>query len=457
MFRLNVFSLLSLLQLVKAQNQLETPCLSATDTYTMKLDMTSEIAYYTIEECGDRVNPTIAMIVGKTYNFVQEDRSNYYHPVGFAYLPDGAHDGVDELEPGIKPAGSSSTCDETMSCPAPMYFLNEKYLGKYSNLMMDGVPAPTEGLDDFGLDAYEPLFFHPIADWTDKGIFSVKLKFDVYDFEKDIFYFCHIHQFMSGRIKLLDEDRNQLQPFASDPPINYTYDMPGPFDKMCGTYGLDDFQLPNTQCYPTYTCNVPTDPDIKNFADCIDAMDCAMTVGMTTGASAGSKVALFINQMIPHHQNAINMAKALLKTGKVQCADLTEETDGCALEAILWEIIGNQSFQIQQMKGVADGGGYSVTDDCEIEFDGKQGPTNPPIENSGDGGGDDAGDEGGDGTGDDAGDEGGDGTGDDAGDNGGSSSSSSSSSDEEPMPKKGKKGKKGKMSFIGDGAGNFLD
>jgi hypothetical protein len=31
----------------------------------------------------------------------QSDPSNYYHPMGFAYYPDGAHDGKIELEPTV--------------------------------------------------------------------------------------------------------------------------------------------------------------------------------------------------------------------------------------------------------------------------------------------------------------------------------------------------------------------
>jgi len=484
MIRLNSFVLLGFAQLINAQNEMVTPCLSASNTYTMKLNLNAEIGYYTIEECGDEVNPTIGMIVGETYNFIQEDRSNYYHPVGFAYFADGAHDGVDELEPGIKPRGSSSNCDETLSCPAPMYFLDDEYLGKYSNIIMDGVPEPTEGEDDFGLDNYEPLFFHPIPDWSGMGTFNVKLRFDVDDFEKDIFYFCHIHQFMSGRIKLLDEDRMQKQPFASDPIIPYTYDAPSRFDQMCGTFGLGDFQLPNDQCYSTYTCNVPSDRAIQNFAGCIDAMDCAMTVGMTTAATAESKVGLFINQMIPHHQNAINMAKALLKTGNVNCEDLTEESDECAMEQILWEIIGNQSFQIQQMKGVAGENNLPVVDDCIVSFDGRSAIIPNNGGGGGDGGGDmgDGGGDGGDGAGDmgdgagdmgdGAGDMGdgagdmGDGAGDmgdgagDMGDGAGDMGDGAIDSDEEPpmMGKKGKKASKGrkKNSFVGDGAAGFF-
>ena len=93
-----------------------------------------ELGYYKFKECGDKTNPTLGMEVGKTYEFVQTDRSNYYHPLGFAYYPDGAHAEADELEPGIVPPGSTSTCGATMSCPAPMYFMDGNYQGAYSNI-----------------------------------------------------------------------------------------------------------------------------------------------------------------------------------------------------------------------------------------------------------------------------------------------------------------------------------
>ena len=48
---------------------------------------------------------------------------------------------------------------------------------------------------------------------------------------------------------------------------------------------------------------------------------------MTTGVQSKEAAVLFIHQMIPHHQNAVNMAKSLIKTGEVQCDDITNEDD----------------------------------------------------------------------------------------------------------------------------------
>jgi len=64
----------------------------------------SELGYYTFEgvdgDCGGP-NPTLGIEKGVTYRFIQEHSTNYYHPLGFAYLPDGGIDEEDELEPGV--------------------------------------------------------------------------------------------------------------------------------------------------------------------------------------------------------------------------------------------------------------------------------------------------------------------------------------------------------------------
>ena len=127
------------------------------------------------------------------------------------YEADGAHVGVDELEPCITRAAAddpAATCTETCSCPAPMYFSNGIYRGTYSNipeLTGESNGTTTIGEDDFGLDYVEPQFFWPLDAWEEAGGsegFAAYLKFDQV-IAQDIFYFCHIHSGMAGRIKLL--------------------------------------------------------------------------------------------------------------------------------------------------------------------------------------------------------------------------------------------------------------
>ena len=216
-----------------------------------------------------------------------------------------------------------------------MYFLGDRYLGKYSN--NPDVKNVTTGEDDFGLDIYEPLFFLSPGGWTALGTFSVKLRFDeAIQHPSDLFYFCHIHDFMGGRIKLTKN--GQLLNDANTPDlVGHDSEPPSDFDKQCGTFDLGRYTLPNPLCPSRFVCFQGDEPqEIRDFSRCIDAMNCHQLSGMTTGIKAQSPAALFIHQMIPHHQNAVNMAKALLKTGTLQCDDLSvEEVPDCMLEGKL--------------------------------------------------------------------------------------------------------------------------
>ena len=143
-----------------------------------------------MEECPGMSNPTIGIEINKTYTFSQGNISSYYHPMGFAYYADGAHDDKPELEPGVAPYGTNSSCAKTLTCPAPMYFKNGTYLGTYSN--NPEIAKITKGKDDFGLDQYEPRFYYSVPEWVGFGTFEVKLRFDNEDFIGDLFYFCHV-------------------------------------------------------------------------------------------------------------------------------------------------------------------------------------------------------------------------------------------------------------------------
>lgn len=262
----------------------------------------------------------------------------------------------------IVPPGSVSTCADSNSCPAPMYIKDGNYLGEYSN---NEDIAPVASSDNFGLDDYEPEFFLDPVTWASAGTYEVALKFDVNDFTDDIFYFCHIHQFMTGRIKFVDSNGDVLS-FTDSPVIDYEYDTPSAYDQTCGTHGLDAFQLPNSQCPEKFVCNKP-EGTVGAFAGCLESMNCAMTVGMTTNVHQDSAIALFNHQMIPHHQNAVNMCKSLMKTGEIDCADITNEDDvACIMASLCYEIINGQNFQIQTMRGILDELGYAGEDDCEV-------------------------------------------------------------------------------------------
>ncbi|CAN0269391.1 unnamed protein product, partial [Hapterophycus canaliculatus] len=136
---------------------------------------------------------------GQTYVFDQQEASNWYHPLGFAYYPDGAHEGVDELEEGI---GNDD---------APVYVIN----GEVSDL-----------------DTYEPQFFFPEETWLE-SVYTVELT--VTDVNvTEIFYFCHIHNGMSGRIYIVDAEGDTPAEAEIELYEPLEYDA---FDEECGTFG----------------------------------------------------------------------------------------------------------------------------------------------------------------------------------------------------------------------------
>jgi len=64
------------------------------------------------------------------------------------------------------------------------------------------------------------------------------------------------------------------------------------------------------------------------------------------------------------------MAKALLKTNKLNCDDLTNDEDpDCIFEAMALEIITGQNMQIQMMYDLLDSYRYPETDDCEVRLE----------------------------------------------------------------------------------------
>ncbi len=127
-----------------------------------------------------------------------------------------------------------------------------------------------------------------------------------FDYDGDLFYFCHIHRYFGGRIKLtrggaLVHPEN-LPALTTVPPPPSSYDM------ECGTFGLiaadgdetwphsmvGEFKTPQSECPQTFVC----EEGKSKFATCLDAINCHMFNGMTTNERYGEK-ALFIHQMIP--------------------------------------------------------------------------------------------------------------------------------------------------------------
>ncbi|CAB9529136.1 expressed unknown protein [Seminavis robusta] len=359
---------------VEGATENQTLCVSPNNVFHARVNLyAGELGYYVFEECGlDNVNPTIAVELGETYTFVQTHRSNYFHPIGFAYSPYGDEELKIEVEPGTSRGNQS--CIQDYTCHAPMYFINDEYVGHYSN--NPDIKNITHHEEDFGLDVYEPLFMRNPHEWAQFGNFTIKLRVDDPDITSDMFIFCHIHEWMAGRIKVT---KNGIPIIKKDvPTLGFEFDYNTPllsdFDKECGTFALGQYQTPdNPHCPDHFVCDKDdpmVTPEMAHFGSCIDAMNCAMLTGMTTGIKAQDERALFIHQMIPHHQNAVNMAKALLKTEKIHCADLANDEDpDCILEGILYEIVNTQNLQIQAMFDYLDAKRFPEADNCEVPLD----------------------------------------------------------------------------------------
>ena len=181
---------------------------------------------------------------------------------------------------------------------------------------------------------------------------------------------------MTGRIKLIGSDGSKLNE-ADTPEIGYEYDCVSSFDKECGTHGLDGFQPDTNDMCPSegFICYDGAGT-IGDMVKCVDAMDCHMLSGMTVVYGDENKesrmndVILFLRSMIPHHQNAVNMAKNLLLTGETKCSldGPVEEGDtvstACLLDPIVRGIINTQNSQIQAMQGLLEAFGVEEQKQC---------------------------------------------------------------------------------------------
>ena len=47
-----------------------------------------EFGYFEVEGCQG-ASPNLIIAADQEYRFIQQDISNWYHPIGFAYFPDG--------------------------------------------------------------------------------------------------------------------------------------------------------------------------------------------------------------------------------------------------------------------------------------------------------------------------------------------------------------------------------
>jgi len=199
-----------------------------------------------------------------------------------------------------------------------------------------------------GLDVYEPEFQVPQDQWIEHK-YAVRLTIPRDSKTQTFFYFCHIHSGMSGMIKVKDPSSgvifvpNQLvQSFD----LSEYYAKQSHFDAVCGTSEVSDYHELKDHFCPNmnFLCEKDDNPQ---FSSCMEAIDCKMNYEMRVEEHSNPLV-VFMHQMIPHHENAVNMARIALKFAK-SAEGFNDET--LDVPALLRDIINTQNKQIQDMQG----------------------------------------------------------------------------------------------------------
>lgn len=340
---------------------------AAQDIYLKWDEFASETGLYTVSsdttECVG-VSPKLHLNMGQTYAFHQTDISNWYHPVGFSYEPGGAHndcgDGSGECpELGGEDSGTLTTStreQRRFSISLPYHNTHSRThhhhhprrAGTTLQYYVNDV-AVADDESGFGLDAYEPLFFYPQDDWS---AYTFKVHLTVPDVTS-FYYFCHIHSTMSALIEVVGASVDAASPTRHD---DFFVEPPevSAQDEACGTVGVADFM---ESSYGDSTCDGKAflcgDSLSSSFNECLQAIDCKMHHDMAVHTD-DDPVKTFMRQMIPHHANAVSMAKVLLKH-----ANVADE-----VAALARAIINVQNAQIQEMQGYLDGEGADHGTKC---------------------------------------------------------------------------------------------
>jgi len=295
---------------------------------------------FEVEGCNG-TSPVLAIQRGVTYTLVQHDITNWMHPLGLAYYPDGAHgyqqfQEVPELE-----YPTPQVCNQVQfNCnpgedvkQAPLY----------------GIDGVFETFDDWnngvtgGLDVYEPAFKVPQDQWREQK-YSVNITVPLESKTKEFFYFCHIHSGMAGLITVTDPVENANSLVQKFDPKKY-YKQSNNFDAICGTSEVSAFHTSKETFCPgqNFLCETRHN---KEFSECMEAIGCKMNYEMRVEEDS-NPLAVFMHQMIPHHENAVNMARIALKHAEEAVGYDDEDLD---VPALLRDIINKQNEQIQEME-----------------------------------------------------------------------------------------------------------
>jgi uncharacterized protein (DUF305 family) len=186
-----------------------------------------------------------------------------------------------------------------------------------------------------------------LAEWA-KYEFKIWVKITDASFAGSIVYFCHIHNKMSGLMTVAGGSGSQVKNL-------YTPTVLSTFDQTCGTANSSLFSTQYAEYCPqlVFLCGAHT----SDFAECMKAIDCRMNYQMKVKNIDTNNVATFMHQMIPHHTNAVNMARVLLKKtpqygDSSLNVDIAESAAGehDGFQDMLLEMINVQNYQVSEMR-----------------------------------------------------------------------------------------------------------
>jgi len=302
-------------------------------TYLVSVDLLGgEQGYYQFEGISKQHSPDIEVTIGETLVFDQADHTNYFHPLGFSFSPDGFHGANwDSKPPKDVEVGKLDNGADDLEYDAKFRYY------------IDGVYGQCDRLNRY--DCYEDGFFMPKSDWR-KSSYRVELDITKELADKShggvIFYFCRIHSKMSGKIIIKNTNGTQAtgKPGSEEQTL-YTPAVLDSFDKECGTWGLGPYE-PGVGDMACDNVKLICGEINTLFKRCLQAMDCAMFHEMRTMDYRHhyDPVATFMHQMIPHHMNAVNMGRLILKIMDTK----TLKTSG--LEDVVYSVINAQMYQI---------------------------------------------------------------------------------------------------------------
>ena len=265
--------------------------------------------------------PELEMKVGETYLFDQTHHTNWMHPIGFAYFADGHH---------------GQTWGGT-----PRKVIADFSALKYQTNNAKSKRVENPEIMEYDTAAYDSAFRHLKSDWL-QSKYGAKLTVTdeiAAEAAKNggiIYYYSRFHSKTSGKIRLVGSG---YQPSGSEAPLDQP-SVGDAFDTLCGTYDTSPYRPELGVC--TTQGNLLCDELDTPFEDCMAALNCKMKTEMQVGAATATPTTTFLQQMIPHHANAINMARVLLKT-----VDLSGEP---FVEGLMYDIINGQTDQVNGMR-----------------------------------------------------------------------------------------------------------